>query len=162
MSDYLCVQSETISNFQGVLHKPYPVQCLASLSLSHTNFDLVAVTHKAHDSHYRVPDGNYHSRSALMTSASSPSSDVDDISPDDSGGGQQRAYMEEVHRVSVPKPQASIEPEGYSWQMVGGRGRLLVDHTTARWPLTITGIGKKAGLFAKLQPGRARKRINAT
>ena len=25
-----------------------------------------------------------------------------------------------------------------------------------------TGIGKKAGLFAKLQPGRARKRINAT
>ena len=40
-----------------------------------------------------------------MTSASSPSSDVDDISPDDSGGGQQRAYMEEVHRVSVPKPQ---------------------------------------------------------
>ena len=25
-----------------------------------------------------------------------------------------------------------------------------------------TGIGKKAWLFAKLQPGRARKRINAT
>ena len=25
-----------------------------------------------------------------------------------------------------------------------------------------TGIGKKAGAFAKLQPGRARKRINAT
>ena len=25
-----------------------------------------------------------------------------------------------------------------------------------------TDIGKKAGLFAKLQPGRARKRINAT
>ena len=25
-----------------------------------------------------------------------------------------------------------------------------------------TEIGKKAGLFAKLQPGRARKRINAT
>ena len=25
-----------------------------------------------------------------------------------------------------------------------------------------TEVGKKAGLFAKLQPGRARKRINAT
>ena len=54
----------------------------------------------------RVPDGNYHSRSKLMTAAtpSTPSSDVDDISPDDSGGGQ-RAYDEETHRVSVPKPQ---------------------------------------------------------
>ena len=28
--------------------------------------------------------------------------------------------------------------------------------------LVHTGIGKKAWLFAKLQPGRARKRINAT
>ena len=29
-------------------------------------------------------------------------------------------------------------------------------------PFTSTEIGKKARLFAKLQPGRARKRINAT
>ena len=28
--------------------------------------------------------------------------------------------------------------------------------------ISFTEIGKKAGLFAKLQPGRARKRINAT
>ena len=30
------------------------------------------------------------------------------------------------------------------------------------WIKAFTEIGKKAGLFAKLQPGRARKRINAT
>ena len=30
------------------------------------------------------------------------------------------------------------------------------------FPLVCTEIGKKAWLFAKLQPGRARKRINAT
>ena len=43
----------------------------------------------------------------MTATPSTPSSDVDDISPDDSGGGggHQRAYMEEVHRVSVPKPQ---------------------------------------------------------
>ena len=30
------------------------------------------------------------------------------------------------------------------------------------WPAPITEIGKKAWLFGKLQPGGARKRINAT
>ena len=33
---------------------------------------------------------------------------------------------------------------------------------TSQPELTCTGIGKKSWLFAKLQPGRARKRINAT
>ena len=35
-------------------------------------------------------------------------------------------------------------------------------HLTMGGEHAFTEIGKKAGLFAKLQPGRARKKINAT
>ena len=49
-----------------------------------------------------------------------------------------------------------------------GRGRVGVQSSRELQPrsriafLVYTEIGKKAWLFAKLQPGRARKRINAT
>ena len=38
----------------------------------------------------------------------------------------------------------------------------LIEHNLKKVIESPTEIGKKAGLFAKLQPGRARKRINAT
>ena len=42
----------------------------------------------------------------------------------------------------------------------GGRGVAQKRHSMGGW-IYCTEIGKKAWLFAKLQPGRARKRINA-
>ena len=42
------------------------------------------------------------------------------------------------------------------------RGRRGADPRKVKSPHNCTGVGKKAWLFAKVQPGRAKKRINAT
>ena len=49
------------------------------------------------------------------------------------------------------------------WSPFSSIAYLCADHLKMfRLKGDSTGIGKKAGLFAKIQPGRARKRINAT
>ena len=53
-------------------------------------------------------------------------------------------------------------------QLEEGLAQLQVPRVVVRqlvglkWAWICTEIGEKAGLFAKLQPGRARKRFNAT